>query len=75
MIAQDKLMHYAVGTVVYSLCSLFLGMYALGVVVVVAVGKEAYDCYTKKGTPEYKDAVATVLGGLVVLLGGLNGLN
>lgn len=67
-ISHDKLLHYVVGTIVYALCSMLIGMYALIVVVVIAVGKEAYDYYTKKGTPEVMDAVATVLGGVVGLV-------
>lgn len=70
-IPHDKLLHYVAGTLIYSICSLFIGMYAIGIVIVIAVGKEAYDYYTKKGTPEYMDAAATVLGGLVELLSNL----
>ena len=36
--------------------------------VAFAVGKEAYDFITKKGTPEPLDAAATLVGGALVLL-------
>lgn len=73
-IPHDKLLHYVVGTVVYSLCSLFIGMYAIVIVLVIAIGKEVYDYVSKKGTPEYMDAVATVLGGVIGLLGAYYGV-
>ena len=37
-------------------------------VIVAGAGKEAYDYYSGKGNPEWLDFIATVIGGLVVLL-------
>lgn len=70
-IPHDKLLHYVAGTLIYGLCSLFIGLYAIGIVFIVAVCKEVYDYVSKKGTPEYMDIIATVLGGLVVMLSNL----
>lgn len=65
-IDKDKLLHFVAGSLVYASSSWFLGYYALGLVVVVAVGKEVYDNYYN-GTMDAWDAVATVLGGVVCL--------
>lgn len=70
-IPHDKLLHYVAGTIIYALCSLFIGLYAIVIVLVIAIGKEVYDYVSKKGTPEYMDIIATVLGGLVVMLSNL----
>lgn len=66
VIAQDKLMHYFVGSLIMALCIPFIGVYGLLVVLLAAVGKEAYDKFTGKGTPELMDIVYTMFGGLVI---------
>ena len=66
-IEKDKLLHFVAGSLVYASTSWFLGYYALGLVVVIAVGKEVYDNY-HNGTVDAWDAVATVLGGVVCIL-------
>lgn len=66
VIAQDKLMHYFVGSLIMALCIPFIEVYGLLVVLLAAVGKEAYDKVTGKGTPELMDIVYTMFGGLVV---------
>ena len=67
-IEKDKLLHFVAGSLVYASTSWFLGYYALGLVVVVAVGKEVYDNYYN-GTVDVWDAVATVLGGVSHVVG------
>lgn len=67
-IDKDKLLHFVAGSLVYASTSWFLGYYALGLVVVVAVGKEVYDNYYN-GTVDAWDAVATVLGGVSHVVG------
>jgi len=37
-------------------------------VIFAAIGKELYDLLSKRGTPEIMDAVATILGGAVVVI-------
>ena len=66
VIAQDKLMHYFVGTLIAALLYPLISWWAVAVTVVVAVGKELYDKYSGKGTPELADVVWTVAGSLVV---------
>lgn len=65
-IDKDKLLHFVAGSLIYASTSWFFGYYALGLVAVVAIGKEVYDNYYN-GTVDVWDAVATVLGGVVCL--------
>ena len=37
-------------------------------VMFAAIGKELYDLLSKRGTPEIMDAVATILGGSVIVI-------
>ena len=37
-------------------------------VAIAGVGKELYDLLSGKGTPEWKDAFATIVGGSVVVI-------
>ena len=72
-IAKDKLLHFVAGVLVYALTAWILGVYALIAVVIVAIGKEVYDSHYG-GTVDVYDALATMAGGLVVAIGGYNGL-
>lgn len=66
MIPHDKLLHFAVGVLVFAAILPFSGpWFAFAVACIAAVGKEAYDHLTGKGTPELLDAAATVAGGAV----------
>lgn len=67
VIAQDKLMHYFVGTLIVAVSYPLVGLWAIVVTAVAAVGKELYDKYSGKGTPELMDVVYTMFGGLVVV--------
>ena len=64
-IPADKVMHFAIGTVLYAAFLPFIGAWwALLPVTVFAVGKEIYD-YQHKAThtPDVWDAVVTIAGG------------
>lgn len=67
--AQDKLLHFTVGTVIMTL-TIVLQSILLSVIVLLAVsfGKEAYDYFNKDShTPELNDALYTIAGGTVSL--------
>jgi hypothetical protein len=65
-IAPDKAKHFLAGGLV-GLSALFVGWYALVLVVIVGIGKEVYDEESGKGTPEVMDALAACAGGLLVV--------
>jgi len=66
-IPSDKQAHFFLGAAVASTVALYSNpLLGLGLCFVVAVGKELYDA-TGRGTPEVWDAVATMLGGALVL--------
>ena len=62
-IPADKVSHFAGGVVLFAIGQLF----GIGLILAVAgaVAKEIYDYYHPNHTPDIKDAVATVLGGLL----------
>lgn len=63
MINSDKVWHLLFG-VIAALCPL----YPMVAVLIVAFGKELYDYFHKdKHTCDAMDAIATIVGGLVVL--------
>lgn len=65
MIANDKLLHFTAGVLAFAAILPFAGPWlAFAVACIAAIGKEAYDHLTGKGTPELLDAAATVAGGL-----------
>ena len=70
MIAKDKLYHFIGGLAIYIGLSFILeSCICLLLVLLVGVLKELiYDLWLKKGTPEVLDAVATALGGAVIML-------
>lgn len=62
--APDKLIHFTAGILAFAAILPFAGpLFAFAVACIAAVGKEAYDHLTGKGTPELLDAAATVAGG------------
>lgn len=68
-VPRDKLMHYAVGTILYCVGYLVVWQWAIAGVIVAAVGKEVYDREHKnKHVADVWDAVATVIGGLICML-------
>ena len=62
-IPADKVFHFAGGVMLFAIGQLF----GIGLILAIigAVAKEIYDYYTPNHTPDIKDAVATVLGGLL----------
>lgn len=68
-LSQDKANHFVYGAVITCLTGLAFGpVMAGGAVMFFAAGKELYDFYSKKGTPDIWDFFATVLGGVITLL-------
>lgn len=58
----DKVLHFCAGALIAAALWPFGGFWALGVVIVIAIGKEVRDAQGF-GTPEVADAVVTVVGG------------
>jgi hypothetical protein len=71
MIPRDKLAHFLAGIAVAAVAYPFGLVPATLATVIVAVGKELWDAQGN-GTPEPLDAVATLIGG-AVLMGWYNG--
>jgi VanZ family protein len=67
MFSLDKANHFVYGAVITSLITYFRDV-SVGIIVcvVIALLKELYDSMHQSHRPEIKDAVATILGGLVV---------
>lgn len=67
-IPTDKKKHLAAGFAICAIVSLLCG-YVIGLIAAATAGagKEACDCITKKGTPEFADFVCTVVGALVFI--------
>jgi hypothetical protein len=67
-IPPDKARHYVAGSLLAAVGALH--SIAIGVLlcVVFAIAKEARDRITRRGNPEFWDVVATLAGGLAVLL-------
>jgi len=66
----DKRLHALVGVVLVAILSIFtLTWYIVfGILVLVAWGIEFYQKFTKSGTFDNWDAIAVVVGGLIVYL-------
>lgn len=63
MTYRDKLMHLAVGTIIYVIVSMFSVIGASALVAVVGAGKEYYDSkHPDKHNTDGWDAYATLLG-------------
>lgn len=58
------LLHVLSG-ILLSIISVFSVSLAVVAILIGAAGKEVYDLITKKGTPEVKDFLATLFGGLL----------
>ena len=68
-ISKDKWEHYAVALTLTRLFRILLPRWIAGLVVLgISVGKELYDKFTHKGTPEWKDLLADVLGIIVGMI-------
>lgn len=67
-IPQDKSKHFIAGFVIAIIASLFVGyLIAVIVAILAGAGKEIYDKVTGKGTPEFLDFVATVVGAIAAI--------
>ena len=62
-IPADKVFHFAGGVILFAIGQLF--GYGLVLAISVALAKEIYDYYHPNHTPDIKDALATILGGLL----------
>jgi len=71
----DKRLHALVGVVLIAILSIFtLTWYIIfGILVFVAWGIEFYQKFTKSGTYDNWDAIAVVIGGLIVYVSRLLG--
>ena len=68
LFSSDKWLHLAAGFIIAFFVGLF-GGYGLSAGILAAAGKEIYDKFSKKGTPEVWDFVFSVVG---VLAGIIN---
>jgi len=67
-IPQDKANHFIYGFVIYILATLiFSNLISLGILLIVAVGKEAYDS-KHNGSVEALDVVATLLPAFILFI-------
>nr|DAT94828.1 MAG TPA: putative periplasmic lipoprotein [Caudoviricetes sp.] len=67
--SSDKWLHLAAGFIIAFFVGLFGVFYGLCAGIAAAAGKELYDNFSKKGTPEVWDFIFSVVG---VLAGVLN---
>ena len=68
MLPLDKQLHFYSGGFLAALLMPFGFEVAWLVVAAAGVGKEVYDKVSGKGTPEWKDAFATIVGGSVIVV-------
>jgi len=68
VIPTDKALHFFSGGMLAGMLMPFGFEVAWLVVAAVGVGKEVYDKVSGKGTPEWKDAFATIVGGSIVVI-------
>ena len=65
----DKQLHFLYGAAIVLVVNVVFGMaLALGLCFAAGVGKELWDRWSGKGTPDRLDAVATCLGGIICWL-------
>lgn len=63
---HDKALHLIGGVMLFALGNLLFGwQVGLGLAVVVGAAKEIWDWYSKTGTPDGMDFIATAAGGLL----------
>lgn len=67
--ASDKWLHFAAGFIIAYFVGLFGVFYGLCAGIAAVAGKELYDKFSKKGTPEVWNFIFSVVG---VLAGVLN---
>jgi len=65
----DKLYHFFAGIMIYIIFNLILSYYhPIIPVIFIGAGKEIYDFYSKKGTPDWWDFIWTVIGGILAMI-------
>jgi len=66
-IPADKVFHFASGVILFASTVHFIGsFYSMIVVASIGIIKEVYDMMHKdKHTPDFMDALATIIGGIV----------
>ena len=65
----DKRIHFLVGSIIASMLVLFIQpAYVLTIGIILGIGLEYYQKYTKSGNFEIMDIISTISGFLVVLL-------
>ena len=70
---HDKALHIIVGVLLYAVFHFFNPMIGMVVVTTAAISKEIYDYMHKsKHTPDAWDAIATIGGGLLAFISGVN---
>ena len=68
-IGSDKYLHFIVGMMVAAIVRLHVGaLAALAAVAIVMVAKECIDHFVRKENFDWKDALAGVIGGVVMLI-------
>ena len=71
-LAQDKLLHFIVGVLVYAMFHFVSAEIGLLAVFLAGLGKEFYDFFSPKfHTVDVYDGIATGLGGLTAFICGL----
>jgi len=68
MLPLDKQLHFFSGGMLAGMLMPFGFEVAWTGVAIAGVGKELYDLLSGKGTPEWKDAFATIVGGSVIVI-------
>jgi len=68
LLPQDKANHFAYGAILAAIGCLFSPLAGAALCVAFAVGKEVYDRLSGKGNPEFLDAIATIAGGVIVII-------
>ena len=69
ILRTDRLKHFFLGTLIFIFCTIFWSnLISLGIVTVVAVGKELYDKYYKKTVFDWIDALYTILTGILITI-------
>lgn len=66
-LSQDKANHLAYGAALACLGAFHSVLTGAALCAAFGIGKEVYDRVSRKGTPDVLDAVATLLGGALVL--------
>lgn len=64
----DIQVHFWCGVIIGLMTTPFIGPWSIGAIALIALLKEVYDYYHPNHTADFSDWVATMLGGLTVLI-------